>query len=179
MEKSEGSIDAKGYVMGAEGMKGFYDKMLVDKANALGKKYGAKVEQKEIGKSKEVAQKEYDEYINKLREKAKTFYLDGNEKLTDEEKITALKMGEKLAKREDLFSLAKVLGESRSLSEMDAMLRNAKSQPIHYLPLTPALKAKALNEGFPLFSAVPNPVSYFPQFDDKRKTKPVNYKPEF
>jgi hypothetical protein len=29
-------------------MKAFYDKMLVDKANAIGKKFGAKVEWKEI-----------------------------------------------------------------------------------------------------------------------------------
>lgn len=34
--------------IGGEGMKSFYDKMLVDKANALAKKYGAKVETKEI-----------------------------------------------------------------------------------------------------------------------------------
>lgn len=34
--------------VGGEGMKAFYDKMLVDKANAIGKKYGAKVEWKEI-----------------------------------------------------------------------------------------------------------------------------------
>lgn len=32
-----------------EGMKGFYDKILVDRANSIGKKYGSKVEQKEIG----------------------------------------------------------------------------------------------------------------------------------
>lgn len=34
--------------VGGEGMKSFYDKMLVDKANALAKKYGAKVETKNI-----------------------------------------------------------------------------------------------------------------------------------
>lgn len=34
--------------VGGEGMKAFYDKMLVDKANAIGKKYGAKVEWKEL-----------------------------------------------------------------------------------------------------------------------------------
>ena len=38
--------------VGGEGMKSFYDKMLVDKANALAKKYGAKVEQKEVGGNK-------------------------------------------------------------------------------------------------------------------------------
>jgi len=34
--------------IGGEGMKSFYDKMLVDKANALAKKYGAKVETKTL-----------------------------------------------------------------------------------------------------------------------------------
>lgn len=34
--------------VGGEGMKSFYDKMLVDKANALAKKYGAKVETKNV-----------------------------------------------------------------------------------------------------------------------------------
>ena len=36
--------------VGGEGMKSFYDKMLVNKANAIGKKYGAKVEQSSIVK---------------------------------------------------------------------------------------------------------------------------------
>lgn len=35
--------------VGGEGMKRFYDKMLVDKANALAKKFGGKVEWKELG----------------------------------------------------------------------------------------------------------------------------------
>jgi len=34
--------------IGGEGMKGFYDKIITDQAKALGKKYGAKVEQEEI-----------------------------------------------------------------------------------------------------------------------------------
>lgn len=34
--------------VGGEGMKGFYDKILVDRANNLAKKFGSKVEQKQI-----------------------------------------------------------------------------------------------------------------------------------
>jgi hypothetical protein len=34
--------------VGGEGMRAFYDKMLVDKANAIGKKHGARVEQSEV-----------------------------------------------------------------------------------------------------------------------------------
>jgi hypothetical protein len=41
----EVNLDTQDLKIGGEGMKGFYDKMLVDKANALAKKYGGKVEQ--------------------------------------------------------------------------------------------------------------------------------------
>lgn len=44
MSEGEGNIEAKDFVIGSHGMKAFYDKMLVDKANALGKKYGTRVE---------------------------------------------------------------------------------------------------------------------------------------
>lgn len=50
LEKGEGGIDAKNYVMNSEGMKAAYDKRGVDIMNALGKKYGSKVEQRSIGK---------------------------------------------------------------------------------------------------------------------------------
>ena len=43
--KEYSGVDLK---VGGEGMKAFYDKMLVDKANAIGKRFGAKVEWKEI-----------------------------------------------------------------------------------------------------------------------------------
>lgn len=46
----EGWIDLrdKDLKVGGQGMKAFYDKMLVDKANAIGKKFGAKVSKKGI-----------------------------------------------------------------------------------------------------------------------------------
>lgn len=46
----ETKLDAEGLKFGGEGMKGFYDKMLVDKMNAMGKKFGTKVEYKELHK---------------------------------------------------------------------------------------------------------------------------------
>lgn len=45
-------FEGDGLKIGGEGMKAFYDKMLVDKFNALGKKYGAKVSKTEIGTGK-------------------------------------------------------------------------------------------------------------------------------
>ena len=42
-------LDGADLKVGGEGMKGFYDKILVDAANKLGKKFGAKVGQADIG----------------------------------------------------------------------------------------------------------------------------------
>lgn len=58
MEGDEGSIDAKGYVMNSEPMKAFYDKMLVDKANAIAKKFGGKVEGNQLDNYKVIGQGE-------------------------------------------------------------------------------------------------------------------------
>ena len=61
LSKSDGSLEGEGLKIGGEGMKSFYDKMLVDKANALAKKYGAKVESKRI-KTTDMPMSEYDKY---------------------------------------------------------------------------------------------------------------------
>ena len=42
------SLTGQDLKVGGEGMRAFYDKMLVDKANAIGKKYGARVQQSTI-----------------------------------------------------------------------------------------------------------------------------------
>lgn len=46
--RGSSTLSGQDLKIGGEGMKKFYDKMLVDKANAIGKKFGAKVEQKEL-----------------------------------------------------------------------------------------------------------------------------------
>lgn len=50
-KEQNGQMSGLDLKVGDAPMKAFYDKMLVDKANALGKKYGAKVEWKEINNS--------------------------------------------------------------------------------------------------------------------------------
>lgn len=49
--KEYSGLDLK---VGGEGMKAFYDKLLVDKVSNLGKKYGAKVEQKELSNGQKI-----------------------------------------------------------------------------------------------------------------------------
>ncbi len=43
MEENGGDIEGKDFTVGGEGMKGFYDKIIPDAANKLGKKFGTKV----------------------------------------------------------------------------------------------------------------------------------------
>ena len=47
--EAEQSFEGQDLTIGGEGMKGFYDKILVDYANKLGKGWGAKVEEADIG----------------------------------------------------------------------------------------------------------------------------------
>lgn len=47
-QNNGGIFEGADLKVGGEGMKGFYDDMLIRKANALGKKYGAKVEWEEL-----------------------------------------------------------------------------------------------------------------------------------
>lgn len=151
LEKEEGNIDAKGYVMNSEGMKSFYDKMLVDKANALTKKYGAKVETKNIKAAPVYETK--NPILNKNGEEVVSVYKDGVF-LADMKKSEAASY---IASRK----------------EKDAPTK------IHVLKLTPELKAKA-KEGFPLFSSTPitTPVDYDPfQTNQKYKLVPIEGDP--
>jgi len=96
-ESSFRFIEGENLKIGGEGMKGFYDKILVDAANKLGKKFGARVE--------------------------KTGWNTGQ-----------------------LRDMAK-----HTLNETP--WPDGRIEEVHSLPITPALKAQALNQGFPLFQA--------------------------
>lgn len=146
LNKNEGNIDAKDFVIGAEGMKGFYDKMLVDKANALGKKYGSKVEQKEISYG---GNEHANKYGIQLGEDKRYYIItpDGRN-------------GDSYATK------------SEAVHRMTTLMQNKKTQPIQYFPITPELRAKA-KEGFPLFSSSPViiPVDHDPFKSDKKNIK--------
>lgn len=151
-------VDSKGFhklenadlKIGGEGMKTFYDKMLVDRANNLVKKYGSKVEQRELAPA-------FDIKIEKT---------GGGYTVTQNNKV----MGE--------------FDDMKSAKELEAELKQGKpgtaSQPIHYLPITEELRARA-KQGFPLFSTSPTltAVSHDPFNSDNQKFKltPVEYDP--
>lgn len=48
MGEESGSLSGSGLKVGGEGMKGFYDKMLPDAANKIGKRFGARVEASKV-----------------------------------------------------------------------------------------------------------------------------------
>lgn len=138
--------------VGGEGMKAFYDKMMVDKANALAKKFGGKVETKEIkagGKSTDETEmptarpiaviKNNNGYTIKLEKGDITWGIFDNETLAEKR----------------LKVLQKAWDEGK--------------QPVHVLKLTPELKKVATEKGFPLFTGglqFPKPLEQ-PTFDER------------
>jgi len=120
--KKFSGVDLK---VGGEGMKGFYDKILVDYANKFGKKYGAKVE------SSSLSEKAGSEYSVEENE-------DGLWNIIDED-------GEIIS--DDFSSKEEAESGLKEFSSQSDRVTNK----VHSLELTPQLKEAALNEGFSLF----------------------------
>lgn len=126
--------------IGGEGMKGFYDKMLVDKANAIGKKYGAKVEWKTLpNKDKAWDRAKHQEFNSWLQAQG--------------DARTAMDLPIK-----ELQEL-----ESRFDAEHGIGIK------VPVLKLTPKLKDAALKEGFALFSDTGKPGAAISASEKKHK----------
>lgn len=138
------NVDLK---IGGEGMKTFYDKMLVDKANALAKKFGGKVEEKKLAPA-------YD--IKIINEGDRGFTVLQNNKL--------------MGKFDDRN------GAEELMNELKEGKQGTSSEPIHVLKLTPQLKDAALKKGFPLFSGgvMLSPIEHDPY---KHKLIPIEHDP--
>jgi GGDEF domain-containing protein len=120
--KSLEGLDLK---VGGEGMKGFYDKILVDFANKFGKKFGAKVGESALPDASEGSAA----YKIDNEEGWRVLSSDGETVIADN--LESRKIAEKILKKK--------LGE------------NAPSLKVHSLEITPELKKAALEEGFSLF----------------------------
>lgn len=147
-------LEGNGLKVGGSGMRAFYDKMLVDKANALAKKYGGKVEQQPIEKPgplyvsmKEVPFREMEGF--------------------DWEAFAGAEEGTKIryvqtAGGDDVVQL---LGRDGSIEQIDqnghqenlpmSAVRQIREGPrkVHFLRITPELREQALKKGFPMFAA--------------------------
>lgn len=141
------SLTGDGLKVGGQGMKAFYDKMLVDKMNALVKKHGGKVEQKDLNKSTSDIQMKH-QYTTAKGDEAYGIYENG-----------------KLVKGDMLKNEA-----SEYLRGFKESAADRKPVNIHVLKITPELREHVLKKGFPLFSAgVPvfSPVDHDPFKENK------------
>ncbi|HYG24428.1 MAG TPA: hypothetical protein VEH04_16745 [Verrucomicrobiae bacterium] len=108
--------------VGGEGMKGFYDKMLVDFANKFGKKFGAKVEMRDVPAASIHEGQEMAYSLREVEEDRWQWFND------DEEAVGP---------------------EFRSEDEAHAW-KEADLYPVHSLPITEAMRNSVL-EGQPMF----------------------------
>lgn len=139
--------------VGGEGMKAFYDKMLVDRANSLVKKMGGKVEYENIPTSRSYT------------EKYQVYDKDGHHVKDFDTKNDA---NQYLNNRENGVGG----GEVRYAQNIDA-----KKERVPIIKITPAMREKIQSEGFPLFTAPQYiPVDHDP-FKDKPKLVPVEGNP--
>lgn len=113
--------------VGGEGMKGFYDKILVDAANKLGKKYGARVENSNIPSETE--------YQSELK-------VDHNE---DTGNWLVIDRSGEMATDQTFES------KEEAQDFIDSNPYEKTDVKVHSLELTPALKETALKDGFSLF----------------------------
>ena len=115
--------------VGGEGMKGFYDKILVDFANKFGKKYGAKVGE---------------------------MTLDGESRRGEWSAYSLSKDGEfEVFKIQDDGKNI-VRSRHKTLEEAEAAARKANGTTVHSLKITDELKQAAMSEGFALFQGGQN-----------------------
>lgn len=124
--------EGKDLKVGGEGMKGFYDKILVDAANKFGKKYGAKVGDSEINSSN----KKMSLYVGEMA--------NGRFGVFDKNELSAGSIPTPI----DDFSNKAAAESYINSNESNRVVDGVK---VHSLEITPALKDAALNEGFSLF----------------------------
>lgn len=122
-----GTIKGVDLKMGGDGMRAFYDKILVNIANDIGKKYGAKVGETEVDATNVAAR-----WVVRTK--------DGQHV----ERFSSKKEAEAFAKQEF---------DKEALRNIKIAREGEKTQKVHTLPLSDSLRSQALDEGFPLFSA--------------------------
>lgn len=143
-----------------QGMKAFYDKMLVDKANSLVKKFGGKVEYKELQTKGQVPHE--DQWMSGDR----AMDLAGIPQNQQQEFWYRLSPEERVQFRNDAYE----------------KLKQETKIKIPLIRITPKMREEIGSKGLPLYSSgVPifTPVDKKPEFKDQPKLTPVPYRPVF
>jgi hypothetical protein len=120
------SISGDGLKVGGEGMKGFYDNILVKFANSFGKKFGTSVGQTEILSSSDSSER----YVVMQSDETEMWYV------LDQEKDGVVGDG-----------YSTELAADRAM----AKLLVSEKVKVHSMDITPELKSVSLSEGFTLF----------------------------
>ena len=142
--------------VGGEGMKGFYDKILVDYANKFGKKYGAKVEDAKINAESALTENiSYSDSEGKYEDAAAVFNAADEKGWNVTEQTQAEDVGNAMNDDGLDFEEAMLLHGSPLLAEkLGVEVKRLSPMPtVHSLPITPELRNAALSEGFALFQA--------------------------
>lgn len=138
------SISGDGLKVGGEGMKGFYDKILVDAANKLVKKFGGKVGKAEIPGSSKIDYK-----ANKISDEVRDA-LEAVDNLGFGSPGQAAKAVIDNSDWATRFDVANEPGTALIGRWRDRVIESTASK-VHSIDITPKLKEAALNEGFSLF----------------------------
>lgn len=123
--KSYSGVELK---VGGEGMKGFYDKILVDYANKFGKKFGASVGKETVTASDVIAK------VGRLPGATEVLLVHTSGK-----------------ERPQWYSDEKTPEDARRVA--DGWNRAHARPSVHSLPITAAMRKTAMEQGFPLFQS--------------------------
>lgn len=138
--------------VGGEGMKGFYDNILVKYANKFGKKFGARVGETDIiaGEIKSANLFEMDSYEGMPAEVKQRYGTSLDPRLEIQEMIdgTARFVDFNTRKTEKEFQS---IGEARDAISFLTNREKNQTEKVHSLDITPELKKTALEQGFELF----------------------------
>jgi hypothetical protein len=115
--------------IGGEGMRGFYDKMLVDYANKIGKRYGVKVTKGDVVTLKKPTIEDYHIFIDQ----------DGRWYVSNRD-------GERMTQT--------FMNLEDATTARDKLLNNKfkNTENVHSFKITPEMRKDILEKGFPLFT---------------------------
>lgn len=140
LNKDEGNIAGKDFIVGGEGMKGFYDQIIPKSIEKIAKEFGVKVQKSNLPNADNYKIKrtgdEYDEASG-----ASVFHIFKN------------------------GSFDKTF---KTRKEAEDFVKNVKGNEIFYIDIPENMRKSVMQKGQPLFSGVNlTPVSYEPDFGDK------------
>lgn len=142
--------------VGGSGMKGFYDQILPSVANDIGKKFGAKAETKQVDIGKRDFHNE--QYTIQASNSGKSYTV---RKLLPPTEKTSRGVGDAVA------GPFKTNQEAQDWMDVNTP---KNTTPVHYLPITDAMRKSVMEDGQPMFASSPQAQDDEP--DENRVTLP-------